>query len=131
VSTTEIAGDGVGPGRLWFGLLGGPVAWTAHLMLAYTIGEFGCLSPGGKAMLAGLTVVTWLVLALTALTLALAVGAAWVAYRIGQRLSGAAEDTSAQPPKRYLADAGLYLSGTSAFIILVESLPLLYYLRDC
>ncbi len=131
MSATEIARNGVGQNRLWFGLLGGPLAWTAHLMFAYVISEFGCLTAGGKATFAGLTVVTWLVLALTALTLALAAGAARVAYRSGQALPGTEADTDAQPPKRSLADAGLYLSGTSAFVILVESLPILYYLRDC
>jgi hypothetical protein len=129
--SAQVTVNGVGRGRLWFGLLGGPVAWTAHLMFAYVIGEFGCLSPAGKATFAGLTVVTWLVLALTAVTFLLAVGAAWVAHRCGRHFPGADADTGAQSPKRYLADAGLYLSGTSAFIILVESLPVLYYLRDC
>jgi hypothetical protein len=131
MNTTAANGAGVGRGRLWFGLLGGPVAWTAHLMLAYAIAEFGCVGSAPHSTLLGLTAVTWGVLAVSAATLAAAVAATLVAHRSRERAPEPADPNADGPPAGYLAGAGLYLSGFSAFVILVQSVPILYYLRDC
>lgn len=117
--------------RLWFGMFGGILAWTAHLMGAYLIGEFGCVGDKPHAMFAGLPVVTWLALGLTVLTFGAACAATWVAYRSGQKLDTDPANPDPELPKPSLANAGLYLSGVSAFIILIESIPILYYFRDC
>jgi hypothetical protein len=129
--TPRAAGAGVGRGRLWFGLLGGPVAWTAHLMLAYAIAEFGCVSPFGHRELLGLTAVTWGLLGVSAVTLAVAVAATRVARRARESAPEPGGPHADGPPTGYLAASGLYLSGFSAFVILVQSVPILYYLRDC
>lgn len=117
-------------GTLWFGLLGGAVAWLIHLVAAYLIAEFGCLTHFGEQRALGITLVSWMIVAVTAITALGGGSATWAAYRSFGRLRDAREsvDTAAQ---RATARAGMYASGFSLLVILVETLPLLYYLRDC
>jgi hypothetical protein len=113
----------LGRGALWFGLFGGAIAWTIHLTLAYAAAEFGCASGLGERRWQGLSMVAWMELALTAAT-ALAAGAAtmaaWASHR---RLHAAAE--------KYAARIGLLTSGAFTFIILFESIPILFYWNGC
>lgn len=121
----------VSRGELWFGLLGGAVAWLAHLLLAYAIAEFGCVSDLGKQAFLGISVVAWLPLAATALTVLAAGVAVFVAYRCC-RLASRDEGESAAPgPWLDAARAGLLTSGLFVFAILFESIPIFYYLRSC
>jgi hypothetical protein len=116
---------GAGRGALWFGLLGGAAAWTAHLTLAYAAAEFGCVGGLGVRGYLGVSLVAWLELALTAVTTLVAASATAVAYRAFRRLR---PDEAAE---RYAARAGLLTSGLFTFIILFESIPILYYLHRC
>jgi hypothetical protein len=116
---------------LWFGLLGGPLAWLAHLLLVYVIGEFGCLSPLANRIWLGLTPVAWMVIGATAITLVPAALATLVAYRGMNRLGVARDNGDTEQGRPLLAYGGVPASGIAALTILVESLPVLYYLRDC
>jgi hypothetical protein len=130
---STVAREGqVGRGALWFGLFGGAIAWMVHLMLAYAAAEFGCVGRLGARGYLGISMVAWLELALTVAT-AMASGAATVvAYRSHRRLrSGGKEGDAAMAAERYTAWAGLLTSGTFTFIILFESIPILYYLHSC
>lgn len=57
----------IGPGALWFAVMGGPVAWAAHVVFGWSVIELGCqnrsmtalISPQGWAGVA--TAVPWLV----------------------------------------------------------------------
>ena len=121
----------VGPTRLWFGLLGGAMAWLAHLMIAYTVAEFGCVASLGRYIVLGISVVAWMVLALSTVTLAVAVVATVVAYRSQQRLTALPEQEWISEGAGYAARAGWITSGLFALTIAVETLPILYYLREC
>ena len=130
--STEAKEVKVSRGALWFGLFGGGIAWTAHLMFAYAAAEFGCVGRLGERAYLGISIVAWLELALTVAT-ALASGAAMaVAYRSHCRLRTIAQEPdSARAAERYTARAGLLTSGLFTFIILFESIPIFYYLRNC
>jgi hypothetical protein len=123
---------GVSRGTLWFGLFGGAIAWTIHLMLAYVVAEFGCAGRLGEGSYLGITLVAWLEVGLTLVT-ALASGVATlVAYRSHRRLSSdAAEVEAAVSAERYTAWAGVLTSGLFTVIILFESIPIVYYLHTC
>src|SRR5687768_10869842 len=122
----------VSRGALWFGLLGGAVAWTVHLMLAYAAAEFGCVGRLGERSYLGISLVAWLELALTVATTMAAGAATVVAYRSHRRLrSDDAEEDAAGAAERYTAWAGLLTSALFTFIILFESIPILYYLHSC
>lgn len=121
----------VSRGALWFGLFGGAIAWTAHLMLAYAAAEFGCVGRLGERGYLGITFVAWLELALTVATTMVAAAATVVAYRSHRHLrSGEAEDAKVAA-ERHIAWTGFLTSGTFTFVILFESIPILYYLHGC
>lgn len=122
----------VSRGALWFGLFGGAAAWTAHLMLAYAAAEFGCVGRLGERTSLGISLVAWLVLALTAATTLASGVATAVAYRCHRRLrSHEARHEAPVAAERYTAWAGVLTSGLFTFIILFESIPILYYLNRC
>lgn len=123
---------GVSRGALWFGLFGGAIAWTVHLMLAYAVAEFGCVGRLGERGYLGITLVAWLEVALTLATTLAAGAATVVAYRCHRHLlSNAAQEDADAAAERYTAWAGLLTSGLFTFIILFESIPILYYLYHC
>jgi hypothetical protein len=123
---------------LWFGVLGGALAWLIHLMGAYVIAEFGCVSGYGHHLVLGLSVVAWMVVALTVAMLLVALAAALVGYRSLQPLAndqGPDDPLSPGSPDQegrvYTARVGAIMSGLFAFVILFESVPILYYLHGC
>lgn len=117
---------------LWFGLLGGAVAWSAHLMFAYVIAEFGCNGPLRERQYSGISLVAWLEITWTIATALVAVLATWVAYRsYGVRRSGDVRTNGALAAERHTAWAGLLTSALFTWIILFESIPILYYLHRC
>ncbi|MGH2492425.1 MAG: hypothetical protein ACRDF9_13045 [Candidatus Limnocylindria bacterium] len=103
-----------GTALVWFGLLGGNVAWAAHLVLSYVIVGVGCgqqSEPVLRALLIAVTVGTGLV-AVTAL--------------VAARRSTARSTTW----RRSLARAGVLLDSLSIFGIAVAgTLP--FALRTC
>jgi len=128
-----------GSWKLGFILLGGGVAWTLHFLLAWAIAEFGCIAGWDAAVFLGLHAITWLILGVTlgAVTLAaVAAGYAWqgvVAWRAGR--AGAEQATAGLPDPRgwrsYVARAGLISNLTFLFIIVVETIPVFYFLGSC
>jgi hypothetical protein len=115
---------------LWFGLLGGGVAWLTHLLASYVIAEFGCLSNWGQNKFLGVTWLAWLLLGVSFLTLGWAGVATYVAYRSKQRL-GNFESSEGPTSAVYMARAGYITSGVFLFIILVESVPIFFFLQSC
>jgi hypothetical protein len=122
----------VRPASLWFGVLGGAGAWTVHLLGAYLIAEFGCETGTDRHTVAGIMLPAWLLLALTALMLAIGVASTWIALRLRGRLR--ATDDLSDPriaAPRHLAHAGFLTSGLFTLIILIQSAPIFFYLQRC
>lgn len=117
--------------RRWFAFLGAGLAWTAHLLSIYAIGEFGCVSGLDRLTFWSVSAVAWLIIIVTVLCLVPAAAATLVAYRDKQR------DRELQAPPgqdeggEYLTSFGFILSGLFTLIILVESLPVFAYLEGC
>jgi len=122
-----------GRGWLWFGVLGGAIAWLLHLLLAYGIAEFGCASSFRDLRLGGFSGVTWLEGLATLLSLLLAGFASLVAQRnrtaLADQIQAAQSDAS--DPRLFMARSGVLTSRLFLFVIVVQSLPILYYLREC
>lgn len=117
---------------LWFGLFGGAMAWTIHLMLAYAAAEFGCVGRLAESSYLGISMVAWLELALTAAMTLTSAAATAVAYRSYRRLrSNEPEENHVVAAEQHTAWAGLLTSGLFTFIILFESIPILFYLQSC
>jgi hypothetical protein len=119
-------------GGLWFGLLGGAMAWLLHLISASVVAEFGCVSGLGERVYQGLTLVAWLQLSLTAGTTLAASAATAVAARRYRRLGRAdAAADAANTVQRHTARTGMLTSGLFTVVIVFESIPILYYLQGC
>lgn len=119
-------------GLLWFGLLGGGVAWLIHLILAYVIAEFGCISGWGEILLGGITLVAWLTFGMSLLLLVVAGLVTLIAYRTTEQLARQVRSVPEEPlSESYMARAGYITSGVFFIIILVETLPIFFFLRSC
>ncbi len=116
--------------QLWCGLYGGAIAWTLHLLAAYAIAEFGCVSSFRDARFLGITGVAWGILAVTALTLILGAGSLWISRR-SQRLLLAEFGEKEDDPEVFLAHIGWICSVVFFGIILAQAVPVLYYMRSC
>jgi phage-related holin len=119
---------------LWFGFLGGAVAWSIHLVAAALIAEWGCFSGLQQTMYGGITLVAWLLILLSVAMFLIAVLATAAAYAVKKRLPVLAEGGELAPHDEmdlFLARFGVAASGVFVFIIAAESLPILYFLSDC
>lgn len=113
---------------LWFGLVGGGVAWLLHLLLAYVVAEFGCLSGLGERHLGNWSLVTWLLLAVSAGALGLALAATLVSWRGFRRAVHGSESDRA---RRFSARLGFISNVVFTAIVAVQSVPIFYFLRSC
>lgn len=119
---------------LWFGFLGGAIAWSIHLVAAALIAEWGCFSGLQQTTYGGVTLVAWLLILLSVSMFLIAVFATAAAYAVKKRLPVLAENDDLAPHEemdRFLARFGVAASGVFVFIIAAESLPILYFLSDC
>lgn len=101
-------------GALWFAFLGGPIAWSAHLLASYPLVSVACR----LQTTAPLHVVT--VITATIATAAAATG--WLAYR-RVRTGGPAGPGDRFARARFMALGGLTLGALFTFVILVEGMP--------
>lgn len=121
---------GSGPIRLWTGLLGGAMAWLVHFLLVYVISEWRCVPPLPEVQVMGMTGTAWLLLAVSVVMLAAACGATLLAYwNDGSRADDAGTERNGAQP--FMARTGMLTSGLFAFIILVESVPILFFTSHC
>ena len=119
-------------GVLWFALLGGGVAWTLQLLLAYAVSEFGCLSGMGATSVAGLTLIAWLLIAVSVGALALAASAALTAAGIRRRLrESRRDDAEAVRTAAFSGDLALVTNLVFILVILAQSVPIVFFLRTC
>ena len=132
MSASESIPPTVSRGALHFGFLGGAIAWTLHLLLAYLIAEFGCETEADEVVAVGITLPAWLLLGQSLVMFLVAMAATVTALRARRRLGPPQQhDLPGQAAAIYLARSGVIASGLFAFIILVQSLPIFFYLRSC
>lgn len=114
----------------WFGVVGGTLAWLAHLLLAYAVAEFGCALGLQRYVYLGVGAVSWALLGVSAVCLAAAAAAAAAAWRetLRARDEGWPDESGWEGWASFL---GAVLSGLFFVIILIQTVPILYYLRDC
>lgn len=117
---------------LWFALLGGGVAWTLQLLLAYVVSEFGCLSGLGEKPAAGLTLVAWLLIGVSLGALALASAATLTAARIRRELRGRRRDEAeGVRTAAFSGDLALVTNLVFILVIVAQSVPIIFFLRTC
>lgn len=112
-------------GRLWFGLLGGPSAWAVAFIAAYLMTESACVT-GGSLVGPGIVWLLGTAVAVTATIVAWGTrGEALSVTPNGDPGASGPEARSDSPTgRRFLAIAGVLLSGLFAFITLTHAVPL-------
>jgi nicotinamide riboside transporter PnuC len=111
----------VGQLSLWFGILGGPTAWFAHLVIAYSLVPVACAR--------GLEIVLYLVIPAMIL---IAAAAGFFAWR-GWRLASDGEEKNNNGRKlvfdrvRFMALSGIVMSAFFLVVIIAQSVPILAY----
>lgn len=119
-------------GRLGFGLIGGGLAWLVHLLLTYGIAEFGCPTRPAEITFIGITLVAWMLLAVSVATILVALAATWVSLRRERELRREQRDTVGdEGPDLTLARIGFYSGIVFAFTIFAQTVPIFYYLQSC
>ena len=109
-------GAGIAPAALWFGMLGGILAWVVGFTASYPLGAYAC--GGAAGTLLPLTIlVTGLV----------AVAAAATAVRNWRIVSRRDEEAGGEAAgrERFFSFGGLLLSGVALLLLVAHSLPLL------
>ena len=137
VDTTAATFERADVGRwgLWFALTGGVIAWLIHFLLAYAISEFGCVGGWDEPAWLGLSKTAWALIAVTGVCVALAGASILVALRARRRLHDQRLDAPGEPG---VLAAGLWMAYTgfvagiiSLLVILVQGIPIFYWLGDC
>ena len=116
---------------VWFGILGGAVAWTLHLLGAYLIAEFGCELGIDRRVYGGINIVAWSLLGTSAVMVAVAAASCIVGWRIMARKSRGGESNVRERTNRELARTGAVANGLFTFVIAIQSIPIVFYLRSC
>lgn len=98
--------------RLWFAFLGGALAWAVHIGARYPLVEVACNSGLG----------VWVLHAVTALCLGVALAAGVVSWRLCERLE-TADHFPLRRRSLFMARSGIFLSALFAFIIVLEAMP--------
>ena len=86
------------PWLLWFAVLGGTAAWSAHLLVAWGLEEIACSPASSSTDVLGVSLTVWIGLVTTVLA-AVTVAAGLLAYRLW-RQAGAAD------PNRHIEPGG-------------------------
>jgi hypothetical protein len=104
---------------LWFGLLGGPVAWTLQLLIDYPLVAHYCFPDAAPRTVPTIDSLRLLILVTSAIAIAVAVLALVTALRSWRASGGALDDartdsTDESPPVgrvRFMALGGILASG--------------------
>lgn len=110
---------------MWFALLGGAVAWGGHLMLAYAIAEFGCVAGLGR------TIISLMLLVISAVFTAMAAAALLISYRISDRPAQLAPDPDDRSTREFVARFGLIANALFLLVVIAQSFPVFYYWGRC
>jgi hypothetical protein len=117
---------------LWYGALGGMLAWTLHILLAYLIAEFGCETGQDAHVYAGVMLPAWLLLGMSAIMIVLSAGSTASAYACLRRIRASnSDDTLRSESQHYLARAGVISGALFTLIIVVQTIPTFFYLSGC
>jgi hypothetical protein len=110
--------EGFGSAGLWFGVLGGPIAWVFHMVIGYSLEEWFACSPSATSTgeILGMDVRSVAIL-ITIVFGAIAASAALVSLLHLRRASSSDEDARSRRV-RWMAIVGLMNSGLYLLIIL-------------
>lgn len=109
---------------LWFGVLGGPLAWGTQLVVGYGLEEIACSNGTASNSIWGLGVESaiWIVNAVTAATALLA----GIAARRARRAAARGSWPDPRGRASFMGTVGLLASGLFLLLIVVGSVALVF-----
>jgi hypothetical protein len=118
-----------------FSLIAGPLVWTVHFLTLYILTAIACAHGFFHQELLGMRVVPLVGGVVTVVAVALILDGGWLAYR---RWRGLPADGAPAPlpphdandlasRRRFMAYAGLLLSGLALIATVWETLPILFF----
>jgi hypothetical protein len=122
--------------KLWMASLGGAIAWWIHFLGAYVLAEFGCISKTSLFTFLGVMGISWFILTLSIFCLFLSGLAIWISHKNqADTLKAVTEggETSAhlQNSQTFIFRGGVFINLLFFFVIIVQTIPVFYYLRSC
>jgi hypothetical protein len=124
-------GETRGSVLLWFGILAGPLAWTAQVIVAPDLAEVLCYSGAkgsGRGQIYGLDIQVFIVVLTAALT-AICLSGLLVSLKCS-RAQRAARDTTPGRRATWMARAGVLVSSLFALATIVGFIPV-FLLEAC
>jgi hypothetical protein len=115
--TGEELGRRAAPFLLWFAVLGGAAAWTAHLLLAWGLEEIACSPVSAGPDVLGVSPSVWIGV-LTAALAAVTVAAGLLAWRFWLEEGAADPNASIEPGAGDPEPEELVRSGRAGFMAL-------------
>ena len=115
----------------WVHFLGGPVIWGIHFLVSYVWVEFACRANllVLDSTILGITVLSWIVLALTFIAVLAALYVGWASYGAWRRIRESQETDELESwgveARRFMAFTGVFFSALFALVILLTGLPAL------
>jgi hypothetical protein len=109
----------------WLTMLAGPLVWTVHFLVLYTLSEFGCRGGWLRGEWLGLPAAPVAIAFVTLVALAVSGLAAWRAYRHWRagEAGQAGNWTDVESRDRFIQVAGWLLGLLFTFLILLTALP--------
>lgn len=129
-STETEAADWAGPRWLWFGVLGGALAWGAHLLVAWASVELACSQGHTEIIGLRLSAVVWTMTIGPAVVAAAAGTVAWRALAVLRRAeqsppAGVASRRIGRA--RLLAEIGVWIDALALLMIVFGGIAVLTF----
>jgi hypothetical protein len=105
------------PWLLWFAVLGGAVAWSAHLLLGWGLEEIACSPVSAGPDVLGVSLSVWIGV-LTGVLAAVTVAAGLLAYRFWRQAGAADPNTRIEPAGGEPEPQELIRGGRAGFMAL-------------
>ncbi|MFW7381881.1 MAG: hypothetical protein ACOH5I_23950 [Oligoflexus sp.] len=118
---------------LWLGFLGTAILWFIGFLYAWIVSEFGCQSAARDTVILGVSLVAVLQLVGRLVVLAIAFSLLRYCQRILKKASHTAAyaDIQEDTLKIFLARSGLIAGQILFAVLLVESIPIFFFLKTC
>jgi hypothetical protein len=109
----------------WLTLLAGPLVWTVHFLVVYSLGEFGCRGGWLRGTLLGLPAPAVIITALTLVALVVSGAATLRTYRQwdAARTTDKTHALETDDRNRFMSAAGWMLGVLFTFLILLMGIP--------
>ncbi|TVP94621.1 MAG: hypothetical protein EA381_19795 [Planctomycetaceae bacterium] len=124
-------------GSLWLLLFGGAICWTIHLLFVVAVSEWGCFSGMGEFRFLGATAIAWSVIVASLIAATVAGWVMFLSLRSNWRQCGSDSGSDGEDFDKergsgcYLAQVAVWSNGLFLFIIVAQTIPILFYLSEC